>query len=212
MRRLGRLLRTHRRIAAVVAAAGLASVLPGLREAALGAVVAVVVLSVPMPRRRRRIPEDVERSTERELRKLDEGSWVSARAGSFEHLVVGTCGAFLLETRRFEGEAMLREGVLAMRRDGAWREDDGLSHRLRGAARDARRLLGAANINWVAPVVVLWCEFPAQLAEHGGVTYVHGSRLADWLEWQPESVSAQSVEHARSSLRRLEADALRDAA
>src|SRR5687767_13214722 len=33
---------------------------------------------------------------------------------------------------------------------------------LRASGRDARRLLGAANINWVAPVVVLWCEFPAQ--------------------------------------------------
>ena len=45
-----------------------------------------------------------------------------------------------------------------------------------------------------------------------GVTYVHGSRLAAWLEAQPASVSAQSVENARSCLRRLEADALRDAA
>jgi len=61
-------------------------------------------------------------------------------------------------------------------------------------------------------VVVLWCEFPAQVAEHGGVTYVHGSRLAGWLEAQPASASAQSVENARSCLRRLEADALRDAA
>ena len=59
---------------------------------------------------------------------------------------------------------------------------------------------------------MLWCEFPAQLAEHAGVTYVHGSCLKDWLEWQPASVSAQSVESARSCLRRLEADALRDAA
>ena len=117
-----------------------------------------------------------------------------------------------METRRFAGRAMLRDGVLAVRRDGAWRGDDGLAQRLRASSRDARRLLGAANINWVAPVVVLWCEFPAQVAEHGGVTYVHGSRLAAWLEAQPASVSAQSVENARSCLRRLEADALRDAA
>ena len=44
------------------------------------------------------------------------------------------------------------------------------------------------------------------------MTYVHGSRLVDWLEWQPESMSPQSVENARSCLRRLEADSLRDAA
>ena len=212
MRRLGRLLRTHRRVTAVVAAAVLlALAVPGLREAAAGAVFAVVLLSVPMPQRRRPA-QDVERSTESELAALDAASWVFARAGSFEHLVVGPSGAFLLETRRFAGRAMLRDGVLAVRRDGTWRGDEGLAQRLRASSRDARRLLGAANINWVAPVVVLWCEFPAQLAEHGGVTDVHGSRLAAWLEAQPASVSAQSVENARSCLRRLEADALRDAA
>jgi hypothetical protein len=212
MRRLGRLLRTHRRVTAVVAAAAvLALVVPALREAAAGAVLAAVLLTAPLrlPRRRADAPE---RSTESELRALAEGAWVVARAGSFEHLVVGPSGAFLVETRRFAGRAMLRDGVLAVRRDGAWRADEGLAQRLRASSRDARRLLGAANINWVAPVVVLWCEFPAQVAEHGGVTYVHGSRLAAWLEAQPASVSAQSVENARSCLRRLEADALRDAA
>jgi hypothetical protein len=212
MRRLGRLLRTHRRVTAVVAAAAvLALVVPALREAAAGAVLAAVLLTAPLrlPRRRADAPE---RSTESELRALAEGAWVFARAGSFEHLVVGPSGAFLVETRRFAGRAMLRDGVLAVRRDGAWRADEGLAQRLRASSRDARRLLGAANINWVAPVVVLWCEFPAQVAEHGGVTYVHGSRLAAWLEAQPASVSAQSVENARSCLRRLEADALRDAA
>jgi hypothetical protein len=193
-----------------VAALAVALAFAELREAAVGALVAVVLVAAPV--RRRRAVQDVERSTESELRTLDEGAWVSARSGSFEHLVVGPSGAFLLETRRLAGMAMLREGVLAVRREGTWRGDEGLAARLRGDARDARRLLGAANINWVAPVVVLWCEFPAQVAEHGGVTYVHGSRLAVWLESQPASVSAQSVENARSCLRRLEADALRDAA
>jgi hypothetical protein len=204
-------LRAERRVVAVVVAAVvLALVVPGLREASAGAVAAVVLLTVPA--RRRRVAADAELTTEAELRKLGPDAWVSARSGSFEHLVVGPSDAYLLETERFAGEAMLREGVLSLHRDGAWRGDEGLAARLRADARDARRLLGAANINWVAPVVVLWCEFPAQLAEQGGITYVHGSRLADWLEWQPESVSAQSVENARSCLRRHEADALRDAA
>jgi len=209
MTRISRALRANGRVVAVVAAAAVLGV-AGLLEAAAGAVLAVLLLIVPA--RRRRPVADAELGTESVLRKLDEGGWVSARSGSFEHLVVGPTGAFLLETKRIEGEAMLREGVLAVLRDGSWRGDETLAGRMRTSAREARRLLGAANINWVAPVVVLWCEFPAQLAEYGGVTYVHGSRLADWLEWQPESVSAQSVENARSCLRRLEADALRDAA
>jgi len=209
MTRIGRALRANGRLVAVVAAAVVLGV-AGLLEAAAGAALAVVLLMAPV--RRCRAAADVELSTESVLRALDEGAWVSARSGSFEHLVVGPSGAFLLETKRIEGEAMLREGVLSVFRDGVWRGDDALGARMRASARDARRLLGAANINWVAPVVVLWCEFPAQLAEHGGVTYIHGSRLADWLEWQPESASAQSVENARSCLRRLEADAVRDAA
>jgi hypothetical protein len=211
MKRIGRVLRAERRVVAVVVAAGvLALLVPGLREASAGAVAAVVLLTAPV--RRRRVAAGAELTTENELRKLDPDAWVSARSGSFEHLVVGPSGAYLLETKRFVGEAMLREGVLSLHRDGTWRGDEALAARLRANARDARRLIGAANINWVAPVVVLWCEFPAQLAEHGGVTYVHGSRLTDWLEWQPASVSAQSVENARSCLRRHEADALRDAA
>jgi hypothetical protein len=209
MTKIGRALRANGRVVAVMAAAVVLGV-AGLLEAAAGAVLAVVLLAAPV--RRRRAPADVELSTESELGRLDDGVWVSARSGSFEHLVVGPSGAYLLETKRIEGETMLREGVLSVLRDGAWRGDEALGARIRASARDARRLLGAANINWVAPVVVLWCEFPAQLAEHGGVTYVHGSRLADWLEWQPESASAQSVENARSCLRRIEADALRDAA
>ena len=194
MRRIGRA--NRRVVAALVAAAALA--------------LAVALLSVPVGRRGG--DRDVELSTESELRRLDDGAWVSVRSSSFEHLVVGRSGAFLLETKKIEGEAALRDGVLSVLRGGAWRGDETLAGRMRTSAREARRLFGAANINWVAPVVVLWCEFPAQLAEHAGVTYVHGSRLVDWLEWQPESVSAQSVESARSCLRRHEADALRDAA
>jgi hypothetical protein len=61
-------------------------------------------------------------------------------------------------------------------------------------------------------VVVVWGEFAEQVAEHGGVTYVHGGRLAAWLTQQPATVSPQSLESARSCLRRLEADATRAAA
>jgi hypothetical protein len=170
---------------------------------------------------RKRRGRDGERSTEKELTPLERRGWavghdLPAKFGNYDHLVVGPAGAYLLETKRFVGEATLRDGVLGLRRGtdprDAWRGDKELAGRLRGSARDARRLLGAANINWVAPVVVLWCDFPPQVAEHGGVTYVHGPQLAAWLESQPITVSAQSVENARSCLRRLEADALRDAA
>jgi hypothetical protein len=40
---------------------------------------------------------------------------------------------------------------------------------------------------------------------------VHGARLVRWLTEQPEIVSGQSLESARSCLRRLEAAATRAA-
>jgi hypothetical protein len=43
------------------------------------------------------------------------------------------------------------------------------------------------------------------------VTYVHGDQLVHWLAEQPEIVTPQSLESARSCLRRLEADAGRAA-
>jgi hypothetical protein len=49
------------------------------------------------------------------------------------------------------------------------------------------------------------------MPRHGGVTYVHGARLVRWLTEQPEIVSGQSLESARSCLRRLEAAATRAA-
>ena len=75
-----------------------------------------------------------------------------------------------METKRFAGETMLREGVLGVRREDTWRMDESLAGRLRGSARDARRVLGTANINWVAPVVVLWCLGLRQGREPGCVS------------------------------------------
>src|SRR5687768_11600693 len=69
MRRLGRALRANRRaVATTVAALAVALVFAELREAAVGAVVAVVLVAAPV--RRRRPVQDVERSTESELRTL----------------------------------------------------------------------------------------------------------------------------------------------
>ena len=131
----------------------------------------------------------------------------------FLQLVVGPTGAYLLDERRLSGRVSLSDGTLVVRRgeDEASTMNASVESRLRAGAKDARRLLGAANLHWVRPVVVLWCDFPAQVAEHGGVTYVHGDRLVRWLTEQPPMVSTQSLESARSCLRRLEAHATRAA-
>jgi hypothetical protein len=171
---------------------------------------------------RKRRGRDGERSTERALERLERAGWAMGHdlpaqyGGNHDHIVVGPTGAYLLETKRFIGEATLRDGVLELRRGtdarDAWHEDANFAKRLRGRAVAVRHSLGAANIRWVSPVVVLWCEFPEKVAEHGGVAYVHGAELASWLESRSMSIAPQSVERARSCLQRLEADASRDAA
>jgi hypothetical protein len=37
-------------------------------------------------------------------------------------------------------------------------------------------------VEWVAPVIVLWADFPEGVIEHRGVTYVAGEELVAWLE------------------------------
>ena len=185
-------------------------VLSPLRDFAVGAAAGVCgTLLVPRLLRRRR-REPVVPGLHVLLRDLAARGW----AVSHDDLIaVGPGGAYLLEERRLSGHVSLADGSLVVRRgeDEAWRMGDGVAGRMRASAKEARRLLGAANLHWVRPVVVLWCDFPAGVAEHAGVTYVHGDRLIRWLGEQPETVSPQSLESARSCLRRLEADAGRAA-
>jgi hypothetical protein len=67
-------------------------------------------------------------------------------------------------------------------------------------AASVRSLLDVANVRWVHPVVVLWCEFPAQVVQQGGVSYVNGAALAEWLAALPEQLSDEAVALARSRL------------
>ena len=175
MRRLGRVLRANRRGSRHVAAPGGRA---RLRQAAVrprrGAGRGGCWLSGPV-RRRRRSCSDAKRTTNSNYGLL------TRRVGSAHPGASSTASSGRPErswsrrgARRPRGAVWPRAGrpPRAARRRGR--------RGPRGAARGelARRAatLAAANINWVAPVVVLWCEFPAQVAEHGGVTYVrvHG--------------------------------------
>jgi hypothetical protein len=192
-----------------IAAAALL-VLSPVRDYFLGAVAGVLgTLLVPRVLDRRRREPEVP-GLHALLRELERRGWAVSRD---DHIAVGPGGAYLLEERKLSGSVALSDGSLVVRRgeEEAWRMSDGVAGRMRASAKEARRVLGAANLHWVRPVVVLWCDFPAGAAENAGVTYVHGDRLVRWLCDQPEIVSPQSLESARSCLRRLEADASRAA-
>ena len=44
---------------------------------------------------------------------------------------------------------------------------------------------------FVRPVVVIWGDFPGKVQERGGVTYVAGEHLVEWLEALPPRLSPQ---------------------
>lgn len=191
-------------------AAAVLLVLSPVRAYFIGAVAGVLgTLLVPRVLERRR-REPVVPGLLALLEELARRGWAVSRE---DLIAVGPGGAYLLEERKLTGRVSLADGSLVVDRGGdeAWRMSDGVAGRMRASAKEARRVLGAANLHWVRPIVVLWCDFPAGVAEHAGVTYVHGDRLVRWLTEQPEIVSPQSLESARSCLRRLEAGAGRAA-
>ncbi len=43
------------------------------------------------------------------------------------------------------------------------------------------------------PVVVVWAPFPQRVGSAGGVTYVEGDHLADWLISRPQRLHPNQV-------------------
>lgn len=135
-----------------------------------------------------------ERQTEDALRSLGREGWLirhdlAAGAGNIDHVAIGPPGVFLLDSKNWAGvEVTVDErGVPAVhRRDSPatrWPRDR-VPHQLRRAAaehHDTLRALGTRTGVWVHPVAVIWAAFPARVVEAGGVAYVHGDELVEWL-------------------------------
>jgi hypothetical protein len=74
-----------------------------------------------------------------------------------------------------------------------WR---GVPARMRGAAAgasDGMRMLSERRI-FVRRVVVIWGDFPGRVQERGGVTYVAGEHLVEWLEALPPRLSPADLQ------------------
>jgi hypothetical protein len=108
-------------------------------------------------------------------------------AGNIDHLAVGPAGVFVLDSKAWGG-------VVSVDQDGATitpRDDPDAAWvargQHRGAARTAARVsrVLAAATRMAAPaarsVVVVWGTFPQRVAASGGITYVAGEHLHDWL-------------------------------
>jgi len=134
-----------------------------------------------------------ERRTERVLRPLQRVGWTVTHdldlpgAGNIDHLAVGPAGVFVLDSKAWSG-------VVSVDQDGATitpRDDSDAAWLARGQRRAAARTAArvsrvlAAEVRMAVPaarsVVVVWGTFPQRVAASGGVTYVAGEHLHDWL-------------------------------
>lgn len=139
-----------------------------------------------------------ERKTHDELAAL---GWalvddVDTGRGNYDHIVAGPAGIFLIETKNLTGIAEIRGGVAWLRRrhdpDGDQRQS-----KLKSTVLSASRSLSGeirartGRGRWVQAVVVFWNEFPDGVVESGEVIYVHGSKLKDYMQQRPTTLSDQ---------------------
>jgi hypothetical protein len=103
---------------------------------------------------------------------------------NIDHVVVSPGGVFLLDTKWLGGEVSIIGSNVRVTRRGF--EDDSYNSCLErpvkaSSARLQEDIASLTGISFVHPVIVFWSDFEAGIVERGGVTYVHGSRVAGWL-------------------------------
>ncbi len=144
-----------------------------------------------------------ERKTERVLRPLERAGWIvshdlEAKYGNVDHLLVGPGGVFLLDSKWWRGTAHVDGEVATVTQfedpDASWSWPK-LPGQLRGAsAANHEAIRKFTDVNaWVSAVAVLWCPFEQGVVTHNRVTYVHGDRLVEWLQAQPERLTLSEV-------------------
>jgi hypothetical protein len=142
------------------------------------------------------------RRTEGALRALERAGWRVAHSvalpdgGRVDHLAVGPGGVYVLDSKAWRGVVTVdHKGATITPEhdpDAAWTARG--QHRSLPplAAAAVRALTAATGGPLPAPcaVVVIWAPFPDRVAVSGGVTYVAGEHLTDWLLGQPARLDA----------------------
>ena len=136
------------------------------------------------------------------LRSLDGAAWRIARhirlpdGSQADHLVTGPSGAYLLDSRAWRGVVTVdHKGATITpggRPEAAWTAR-GQHSSLAPAAAALGRIPSAAGGRLPPPraVVVVWATFPERLALSGGITYVAGDHLVEWLSDQARRTHRQ---------------------
>ena len=131
---------------------------------------------------------------------------VDSPYGNYDHIAVGTGGVFLLESKNPRGIVELRGGVPHLRRELDPDADTPLAQirpwALSAASRVKRDIEKRTGVRtWVQAVVVFWSDFPEEVVDDGRCVFVHGSRLASWIEARPGGLNRANAEAIALAIR-----------
>jgi hypothetical protein len=143
-----------------------------------------------------------ERRTEKCLERLRRQGWYVAHDlpngdGNIDHVAIGPGGVFLLDTKVWGGVVTIDDdGVPTVTPpdtpDEAWSKPELAGYMRRVAMEYSNDLRKRTHIRrWVQPVVVFWSPFDEGVKEAGGVIFVHGDKVVDWLQSLEKSMSAE---------------------
>jgi Nuclease-related domain len=125
--------------------------------------------------------------------------------GNIDHVVMSPAGVFLLDSKWLGGEASIVGDTVHVQ----MRDDDEDSYDLRRLATEARGrarrlqkdIEQEAGVRWVQPVVVFWNKFEAGRVDGENIVFVHGDRLAGWLQEQRGEMSSDWVAHVAACIK-----------
>jgi hypothetical protein len=151
-----------------------------------------------------------EKRTAKVLRALERDGWhvahdLPSRYGNRDHVVVGAAGAFLLDSKAYEGVVAVDGDSLRVERPDnprATYELRRLAPGLRAAAAALKAELqesGGWGV-WVQVVVVVWSSFPQRVVAGDRVVFVHGNELVQWLRSRPAVHGRERVDALTCSL------------
>jgi hypothetical protein len=127
------------------------------------------------------------------------------RKGNIDHVVVSRGGVFLLDSKWLGGEAAIDGDVVHVQRrddDDASYDQYELARGMRGrAVRLQEDIVQQADVRFVQPVVVFWNEFEAGLVRGHNVVFIHGDRLADWLQEQRTTMTLDMVDSVAACIK-----------
>jgi Nuclease-related domain len=146
------------------------------------------------------------RRTRRVLQSLDSGPWQVTQnillpdGGHADHLVIGPGGVFVLDSRAWQGVVTVDHKGATITPEGrpaaAWIARGQHCSLAPSAAALGRALPTSGGSRRHAPraVVVVWAPFPEGLAISGGITYIAGDRLGDWMSDRPGRLAYDNLD------------------